>query len=130
VVKDCDLAQPRPIRIDSEPILAGSSTAPGSPVTYKPGMPSFPAGRVMSMIELSAVAGASACEPSAPWPLASKPTQSTAASTSPEPPSSCCSAPRRSSVCDRSTVSQPKLRAWAKRCVFMSPTITTAAPSR
>jgi hypothetical protein len=38
--------------------LAGSSTAPGSPVTYSPWMPSFPAALVMSMIELSTVAGA------------------------------------------------------------------------
>ena len=29
---------------------------------------------------------------------------------------------------DRSTVSQPKLRAWARRSGFMSPTMTTEAP--
>src|SRR4029453_9512578 len=86
VVKECDLAQPSPIRIDSDPTLAGSSTAPGSPVTYSPGMPSFPAARVMSMMVLSTVAGASPWEPSWPWPRASKPTQSTAASPPPAPP--------------------------------------------
>ena len=43
----------------SDPTLAGSSTAPGSPVTYSPGIPSFPAALVMSMIEFSTVAGAS-----------------------------------------------------------------------
>ena len=41
----------------------------------------MPAARVMSMIELSTVAGASSLEPS-PWPRASKPTASTAESTS------------------------------------------------
>src|SRR6266511_2280038 len=129
VVNECDLAQPRPMRMDSEPTLAGSSTAPGSPVTYRPGMPSFPAERVMSMIELSTVAGASPCEPSRPWPLASKPTQSTAASTS-GTPRSCSIAPLTSSVSDRLMVSQPKLAAWASRSALTSPTITTAAPSR
>ena len=33
VVNDSDFAQPSPSRIDSEPSLAASSTAPGSPVT-------------------------------------------------------------------------------------------------
>src|SRR4029453_18545978 len=94
VGKEWDLAQPSPIRIDSDPTLAGSSTAPGSPVTYSPGMPSRPAARVMSMIEVHTVAGASPWEPSVPWPRASKPTQSTAASTSPEPPRICWSCSR------------------------------------
>ena len=31
-------------------------------------MPSFPAALVMSMVELSTVAGAAPCEPSRPWP--------------------------------------------------------------
>jgi hypothetical protein len=130
VVKEWDLAQPSPIRIDSDPTLAGSSTAPGSPVTYSPGIPSLPAALVMSMTELSTVAGASPWEPSVPWPRASKPTQSTAASTSPDPPRICWSCSRRSSWADRSMVSQPKLAAWASRSLFMSPTMTTAAPSR
>ena len=59
VVKACDLAQPRPSRIDSEPIFAASSTAPGSPVTYRPGMPSAPPAAVISISEFSTVAGAS-----------------------------------------------------------------------
>jgi hypothetical protein len=68
VVKLCDFAQPRPIRIDSEPSLAASSTAPGSPVTYRPGMPSYPATLVTSMIELRTVAGASWSASDSAWP--------------------------------------------------------------
>ena len=41
------------------PILAFSSIPPGSPVTYRPGMPSAPPARVTSMIVLRTVAGAS-----------------------------------------------------------------------
>jgi hypothetical protein len=127
VVKDSDFAHPVPRLIDRDPFFAASSTAPGSPVTYRPGMPSAPPAAVMSIRELSTVAGAS-WEASLPCPRASKPTASTPQSTS--------GTPRICSICsagepfETSTVSQPKLRAWASRCSFMSPTITTAAPSR
>src|SRR5690625_5157450 len=39
VTKDSALAQPVPNSIDSAPRWAASSTPPGSPVTYRPGMP-------------------------------------------------------------------------------------------
>jgi hypothetical protein len=84
VKKASDLAQPSPMDRDSDPSLAGSSTAPGSPVTYKPGMPIRPAARVMSIIVLSTVACRSVAA-SSPWPRASNPTASTAASTSGTP---------------------------------------------
>src|SRR6266516_3044749 len=67
-------------------------------------------------------------DPARPWPRASNPTQSTAASTS-GVPRICSICSPRSSCCDRSMVSQPKLRACARRSPFRSPTITTAAPS-
>ena len=57
--KLCDLAQPRPKRMLKEPILAAASTAPGSSVTYRPGMPILPATRVICISELSTLAGAS-----------------------------------------------------------------------
>src|SRR5450759_3110428 len=47
VVNDSDLAQPRPSRIDRAPIFALSSTPPGSPVTYRPGMPRAPPAAVI-----------------------------------------------------------------------------------
>src|SRR5919204_86225 len=126
VVNECDFAHPRPSRIDRLPTFAASSMPPGSPVTYSPGMPSWPPARVTSMIELSTVAGAS-WSASFPWPRASKPTASTAASTS--------GTPRICSICCgsgvslvRSTVSHPKLSACFRRSLIMSPTITTAAP--
>src|SRR6185437_15774684 len=120
------LGPARPMRIDNDPSLAASSAAPGSPVTYRPGMPSLPAARVTSMIELSTVAGASWPE-SEPWPRASKPTASTAASTSGTP--RICSIWSFGSPVDTSTVSQPMARALASRSSFRSPTMTTAAPS-
>ena len=78
------LAQPRPMRMPSMPVLALCSFAPGSSVTYRPGMPSAPPARVTSMIAFRTVAGCS-CLASLPWPWASKPTQSTAESTSGTP---------------------------------------------
>ena len=52
-------------KVDSESLAVSTRhasgrpvIAPGSPVTYSPGMPSFPAALVMSMIKLSTVAGA------------------------------------------------------------------------
>jgi hypothetical protein len=66
---------------------------------------------------------------SLPWPWASKPTQSTAQSTS--------GTPRICSICwarvasfFRSIVSQPNFFACLRRSGIMSPTMTTAAPSR
>src|ERR1700753_1029003 len=59
VVKDSDLAQPVPSDNDSEPTLAASSMPPGSPVTYRPGMPTAPPAAVTSISEFSTVAGAS-----------------------------------------------------------------------
>ena len=63
------------------------------------------------------------CAPSLPWPCASKPTQSTAQSTS--------GLPRICSICspsvasfDRSTVSKPHSWRCARRSGFMSPTMT------
>ena len=103
MVNDSDLAQPTPMAIDSEPSLAASSTAPGSPVTYRPGMPSLPAARVTPISEFSTVAGASPAP--SPWPRASKPTQSTAASTSGSP--RICSMPSSGVALFRSTTSQP-----------------------
>ena len=78
------------------------------------------------MTSLSTVAGASPAP--APCPRASNPTQSTAASTSGSPIiCSIWSAIEASLV--RSTVSQPKLAACLSRSAFMSPTMTTDAPS-
>ena len=61
VTNECDFAQPSPSRSDSEPTLAASSTPPGSPVTYSPGMPIAPPARVRSISEFSTVAGISVC---------------------------------------------------------------------
>ena len=89
-------------------------------------MPSEAPAREIVMMSLSTVAGASPAP--APWPRASKPTASTAASTSGSP--TICSIMSASSLPElRSTVSQPKLAAWASRSAFMSPTMTTEAPS-
>jgi len=44
----------------SAPIFAASSTPPGSPVTYRPGMPIDPPARAISWSALSTVAGCSA----------------------------------------------------------------------
>src|SRR6218665_3254873 len=128
VKKLCDLAQPNPRRMLSAPCCAALSTAPVSSVTYRPGMPILPAARVTSINELRTVAGASACEPAWPWPRASKPTASTAQSTS--------GVPRICAICsasvaslDRSTVGKPTLRACSRRAGLTSPTMTTAAPS-
>jgi hypothetical protein len=77
------------------------------------------------MIELSTAAG---CSPaSAPCPDASKPTASTAQSTSLMPR---ISATWSSNVASRemSMVSQPNERACSRRCGLRSPTMTTAAP--
>ena len=46
VANVCDFAQPRPMRMPSTPVLASSSTPPGSSVTYSPGMPMRPPARV------------------------------------------------------------------------------------
>ena len=89
-------------------------------------MPSAPPARVMSISELSTVAGASRSA-SLPWPRASKPTASTPQSTSGSP--RICAIWSLGSPWETSTVSQPKLRAWASRSALRSPTITTAAPS-
>src|SRR6478672_1871781 len=90
-------------------------------------MPTAPPARVTSMTVLRTVAGRSCCA-SAPWPWASKPTASTAQSTSGSPRS--CSSWSLVSPCETSIVSQPKLRAWASRSFCRSATATTAAPSR
>src|ERR1700684_1131593 len=58
VVKDSDLAHPVPRPSDSEPTLPASSTAPGSPVTYRPGIPIAPPAAVTSMQELNTGVGA------------------------------------------------------------------------
>src|ERR1039458_1856641 len=82
---------------------------------------------VTDMTEFRTVAGRSTTA-SLPWPRASKPTQSTAHSTSGIPTiCSICSASMASFR--RSTTSQPKLFACANRSGIMSPTITHAAPS-
>ncbi|MNJ55868.1 hypothetical protein D3C77_513870 [compost metagenome] len=129
VWKLCDLAQPRPKRMLRLPIFAAASTAPGSSVTYRPGIPILPATRTTPINELSTVAGASCLAPAWPWPRASKPTASTAQSTS--------GSPSRLAICscsgvswDRSAISKPWALAWARRTGLTSPTITTAAPSR
>ena len=62
-----------------------------------------------------------------PWPRASNPTASTAASTSGTP--RICSIWSFGSPLEMSTVSQPKLFACFRRSGIMSPTMTTAAPS-
>ena len=119
------LAHPRPRRTFRVPVLASASAAPGSPVTYRPGMPSAPPARVTDMIEFSTAAGAS---PPPPWALASKPTASTAQSTSLTPSTSAIWSSRVASWL-MSTVSQPKERACPRRSALRSPTMTTAAPS-
>ena len=129
VKKLCDLAQPRPRRTDRLPCLAAASVAPGSSVTYRPGMPILPATRVTSISEFSTVAGASSCEPLCPWPRASKPTQSMAQSTSGSPRMAAICSPSEVSS-DKSTVSKPTARACCRRAGLTSPTIVTAAPSK
>src|SRR6202012_3191728 len=104
VVNESDLAQPVPSDSDSEPILAASSMPPGSPVTYRPGMPIAPPAAVTSISEFSTVAGAS-CASALPCPRASKPTASTAASTSGTP--RICSSWSLGSPSATLTVSQP-----------------------
>ena len=72
-------------------------------------MPSEAPARAIVMMSLSTVAGASPAP--APWPRASNPTASTAASTSGSP--RICSIMSARSLPElRSTVSQPKLSAW------------------
>ena len=88
-------------------------------------MPSFPPARVIDMIEFSTVAGAS---PPPPWALASKPTASTAQSTS-LTPRTCATWSSRLASLPTSTVSHPNERACASRSWLRSPTTTTAAPS-
>ncbi|MOA22440.1 hypothetical protein D3C78_1429960 [compost metagenome] len=124
-----DLAQPRPKRMFRLPCLAALLTAPGSSVTYRPGIPILPATRTTPISALSTSAGASCCAPSWPWPRASKPTASTAQSTS--------GSPSRLAICScsgvswvRSAISKPWALACARRSGLTSPTITTAAPSR
>ena len=107
-------------------VLGRLVRAPGSPVTYRPGMPSAPPARVIVhqrvehggralLLGVRAVAagleadrvdgrsrprarrGSARSGPGSPW--------------------------------DTSMVSQPKVRACASRSLFRSPTITTAAPS-
>src|SRR5664279_3521948 len=102
--------------MDSEPCCAALSPAPGSPVTYRPRMPSAAPAPVMSISEFSTVAGAS-CPESFPCPCASKPTASTPQSTSGTP--RICSIWSRGSPCETSTVSQPCLRAWAGQPVLV-----------
>src|SRR5216684_4602441 len=87
-----------------------------------------PPARVTVITELSTVAGRSTLA-SCPCPRASNPTQSTAESTSGTPRICAIWSPREASLL-RSIVSQPKLFACASRSGIMSPTITTAAPSR
>ncbi len=78
VVKTCDLAQPSPMRMLRLPLLAASSTPPGSSVTYRPGIPIAPAGagELHQRVEYRRRRLGPAASP---WPRASKPTQSTAA---------------------------------------------------
>src|SRR6266851_241048 len=125
IVKEWDLAHPSPRRIVRFPRFAASSLAPGSSVTYRPGMPIAPAARVASISWLSTTAGSSF----PPCPLASKPTQSTAQSTSgTRKIFSSCSL--MEPLCERSIVSQPNEWACSSRARLKSATITTAAPSR
>ena len=122
-----DFAQPRPRRRLRLPCLSARSFAPGSSVTYRPGMPIAPAARVISIRLLSTTAGASTTLPFAPCAFASKPTQSIAQSTSATPRTSATISPSRSCLV-RSIGSKPTFLAWASRSWFMSPISTAAAP--
>jgi len=59
-VEPMRLGHPRPSRIRKLPCCAASCFAPGSSVTYNPGIPIPHAGRVIAMNEFRTVAGASA----------------------------------------------------------------------
>mmetsp|Transcript_19169 Transcript_19169/g.44067 ORF Transcript_19169/g.44067 Transcript_19169/m.44067 type:complete len:210 (-) Transcript_19169:711-1340(-) len=125
-----DLDQPKPMRMDKLPYLAASSTAPGSSVTYSPGMPIWPPSRTMPMQSLSTCAGCSGDWPSPPTAArASKPTQSTAASTVGEPVMAWILSSRVPSA-RTSIVSQPNDLACSSLSGIISPTMTHAAPSR
>ena len=128
VVKDSDFAQPVPRRMRQRAVLAASSTAPGSPVTYRPGMPSAPAGGgdVHQRIEHGGrrLLRRRPC----PWPRASKPTRRRRQSTSGTP--RICSIWSAGSPLRHVDGFAAEARAWASRSSFRSPTITTAAPEQ
>ena len=128
VAKDSDFAQPKPIRSPKTPDFAFLSIPPGSSVTYRRGIPIAPPARVIFITAFNTFAGFSASV-WLPWPWASNPTQSTAASTSGTARiSPICSGSEPSSR--KSIVSHPKECACASLSGFISPTTTTDASNR